>query len=69
MCESISSQTTLAERRASLRYKKTHASDKSMIDENEINDENKPVEDVSQMPVDDVADEGEATLEQDSNRW
>ena len=40
-----------------------------MIDENDVNDENKPVEDVSQMPVDDVADEGETTLEQDSNRW
>lgn len=40
-----------------------------MIDENDINDENKPMEDISQMePVDDMADEGETTMESESNR-
>ncbi|CAF1239881.1 unnamed protein product [Adineta ricciae] len=42
---------------------------KSSIDENDVNDENKPMEDVSQMPIDDdVGGEGETTIEQDSNR-
>jgi hypothetical protein len=31
------------------RYKTNHHNNKSMIDENDINDENKPVEDASQM--------------------
>jgi hypothetical protein len=39
-----------------------------MIDENDINDENKPIEDISQMPVDDLVDEGETTIEQETNR-
>ncbi|CAF0730139.1 unnamed protein product [Adineta steineri] len=38
---------------------------KSMIDEN---DENKPIEDISQMPIDDIDDEGETTIEQETNR-
>jgi hypothetical protein len=39
-----------------------------MMDDNDVNDENKLVEDVSQMPVDEVPDEGETTLAHESNR-
>ncbi|CAF4270283.1 unnamed protein product, partial [Rotaria magnacalcarata] len=39
-----------------------------MIDENDINDENKPMDDVSQLPVDETNTEGETTIEAESNR-
>lgn len=44
-----------------------------MIDENDINNENKPIENISQMEHgddddEDVPDEGETTIEQESNR-
>ncbi|CAF1024585.1 unnamed protein product [Rotaria sordida] len=47
---------------------KNKNNNKSMIDENDINDENKPMEDVSQMPTDEMNDEGETTIEPESNR-
>jgi len=41
----------------------------SMIDENDINDENKPMEDVSQMPMDDeMNDQGETTMQAEANK-
>jgi hypothetical protein len=48
MCTFISFKNEYIENFSS-RYKKNHHNNKSMIDENDINDENKPVEDVSQM--------------------
>lgn len=41
---------------------------KSMIDENDINDENKRVENRSEMPDGDVADEGETLREEEGHR-
>jgi len=49
-------------------YKNNHHNNKSMTDENDTNDENKPIEDTSQMHVDDTADEGETTMESEPNR-
>ncbi|CAF3350147.1 unnamed protein product [Rotaria socialis] len=49
-------------------YKNKNNNNKSMIDENDINDENKPMDDISQMPVDETNTEGETTIEAESNR-